>query len=144
MNLSSSSASVRRAPPVGPTTRRRCSTNRFMGPGGMTNGSRGELCLSVYYSLGGYGGARRLFLERKRLAARLCERESHPKLDFRARTSERLNGWRYPFALSGSAGSSPTLTQTWTWGVPRKYQTKAGPSNRQLSHSPSLPRSPSL
>lgn len=41
-------------------------------------------------------------------------------------------------------GSSATFTHTCTWGVPRKYQTKAGPSSRQQSHTWSLPISPSL
>ena len=43
----------------------------------------------------------------------------------------------YPFALSGTDGSLATLTQTWTCGSPRKYQTNDGPSSRQLSHAPS-------
>src|SRR5262245_57312686 len=47
-------------------------------------------------------------------------------------------------ALSGTAGSSATWIQMWTCGWPRKYHTNAGPSSRQLSHSPSLPISPSL
>ena len=42
----------------------------------------------------------------------------------------------YPLALVSTVGSSATLTQTWTCGVPRKYQTNDGPSSRQLSHSP--------
>jgi hypothetical protein len=50
----------------------------------------------------------------------------------------------YPRALSFTEGSSATFTQTWTCGSPRKYQTNEGPSSRQLSHSPSLPMSPSL
>src|SRR5262249_55778879 len=47
-------------------------------------------------------------------------------------------------ALRGTAGSSATLIQMCTCGWPRKYHTNAGPSSRQLSHSPSFPRSPSL
>ena len=34
------------------------------------------------------------------------------------------------------------LTHMWTWGEPRKYQTNDGPSSRQLSQTPSSPRSP--
>ena len=50
----------------------------------------------------------------------------------------------HPLAFVLTVGSSATLTQTWTCGWPRKYQTNAGPSSRQLSHSPSSPMSPSL
>ena len=46
-------------------------------------------------------------------------------------------------AFNSTFGLFATCTQTWTCGEPRKYQTKDGPSSRQLSHSPSLPRSPS-
>lgn len=45
--------------------------------------------------------------------------------------------------LSGTEASSATLTHTWTWGAPRKCHTNAGPSSRQLSHTPSPPISPS-
>lgn len=51
---------------------------------------------------------------------------------------------RQPRAFSLTAGSSATFTQTCTWGVPRKCHTNAGPSRRQLSHTPSPPRSDSL
>ena len=45
-------------------------------------------------------------------------------------------------ALVGTSGESATFTQTWTWGAPRKCQTNAGPSSRQLSQTLSSPRSP--
>src|SRR6476620_11768689 len=56
----------------------------------------------------------------------------------------RLESLTYPLAFKGIDGSSATLTHTWTWGVPRKCQTNVGPSSRQLSHTPSLPKSPDL
>ena len=45
-------------------------------------------------------------------------------------------GVNYP---SFSEALARTLTQTWTWGLPRKYQTMEGPSICQTSQTPSLP-----
>ena len=44
-------------------------------------------------------------------------------------------------APTGLQAFSRTWTQVWTCGAPRKYQTIAGPSICQLSHTPSLPMS---
>ncbi len=40
-------------------------------------------------------------------------------------------------AFSFTVGESATFTQTCTCGEPRKYHTKAGPSSRQQSQTPS-------
>ena len=43
-----------------------------------------------------------------------------------------------------TSGEAAMLTQVWTWGAPRKCHTNAGPSSRQISHTPSFPRSSCL
>ena len=43
---------------------------------------------------------------------------------------------------SRGASGSEMWTQVCTCGAPRKYQTRCGPSSRQLSQTPSLPVSP--
>ena len=45
-------------------------------------------------------------------------------------------------ALVAMSGVSAMFTQTCTWGAPRKCQINEGPSSRQQSQTPSLPRSP--
>ncbi len=46
--------------------------------------------------------------------------------------------WGYASAFNGTDGSSATWTHVCTCGRPRKCQTKAGPSIRQISYSPAM------
>src|SRR5437667_5926450 len=72
------------------------------------------------------------------------EPEQLGRLRLSANAKPQAAEFYYPRAFNFTDGSSATLTHTWTCGSPRKYQTNDGPSSRQLSHSPSLPMSPSL
>ena len=64
-----------------------------------------------------------------------------PEDVFKVRGTRPCGDFQVPILTDGS---SATLTQTWTCGAPRKCQTKAGPSSRQLSQTLSLPMSSSL
>ena len=52
--------------------------------------------------------------------------------------------YAHALAVAWFLASRAMCSQVWTWGEPRKYQERAGPSSFHKSHTPSLPISPSL